>query len=94
MTEITITTNRVPRDVIYGDELSPVEREEHDYLGDDIDTAAFFRYKGSVFYIGDFMRVPDSLDGWDGYQSDTYFSGIVVKYVDHGDRVIVGRYYS
>jgi hypothetical protein len=30
--------------------------------------------------------------GWDGYRSDSYFSGIVVRYVDDGERVIAGLY--
>ena len=33
--------------------------------------------------------------GWDGYQSDSYFSGILVKYVlSCCGEIIVGRYMS
>lgn len=34
----------------------------------------------------------DTWKNWDGYQSDTFFSGVLVKFVDL-DQVIVGRYY-
>jgi hypothetical protein len=41
------------------------------------------------------MRVdPEDLAGWNGYQSDSFFSGMVVRYVtkDHDQLVVVGRY--
>ena len=35
----------------------------------------------------------DSLKGWEGYSSDSYFSGTLVKYIDD-DSVIMGWYCS
>lgn len=55
------------------------------------------RYKGEWYCMEDFMRVPrdgELLLEWDGYLNDTYFSGVLVKFVDNGERVIFGRYYS
>lgn len=96
-----IKTNHVPRDLIYGYELSEKERKEFDYLKDEesderLDTHQFFRYKGEVYDPSDFMRATDIADlkGWDGYASDSYFSGTVIKYVDAFERVIVGTYFS
>lgn len=31
---------------------------------------------------------------WHGIQTNTYFSGVVVRYVDAGERIIVGRIYA
>jgi len=72
------------------------------------DSASFFRYRGELYDIGEFSRIippgskrchpmecgsPDFI-GWDGYVSDSYFSGMLIKYVDNGERVIVARYCS
>lgn len=99
MTDAKVTTNNIPRDVIYGYELTESERAEFDYLnwtGDDSEGAmrSFFRYKGELYDLGDCMRVEpmNSLcAGWDGYFGETYFSAVVVRYVDDFERVVVGR---
>jgi hypothetical protein len=103
MDELTIVTNNVPRDVLYAWDLTLGERAEFDYLdfaaierGED--SASFFRYKGDVYDLGEFMRwdgVPYSpLAVWDGYQSDTFFSGLLVRYCEDFEQVVVARYYS
>jgi hypothetical protein len=101
MSEIRIVTNNVPRDIVEAYELNASERAEFDYLNwaaieADEDSASFFRYRGDLYDLGNFMRVSDSaaMAGWDGYASDSYFSGTLVKYVEDGERIIVGRYYA
>ena len=102
---ITITTNNHRREIVYWWELSDSERNEFDWIKCSVtlteDEAEFFRYKGDVYCLSDIMRVPDGMfPGWDGYENDTFFSGILVKYpveewgeID-SDHVIVGMYYS
>src|SRR5690606_105571 len=98
MTGITVRTNHVPRDTVDAWELNEQEREEFDYLdwpaierGEA--SASFVRYRGTLYDLGEFMSThthgPD-LQWWDGYLSETFFSAIVVKYVDD-ERVIVGQ---
>lgn len=103
-----VTTNNVPRDVVEAYELTPTERAEFDYLdwaaierGED--SASFFRYRGNVYDLGEFSSswglsresgMPADLASWHGYISDSYFSGIVVRYTDDHERVIVGTFYS
>ena len=99
-----VKTNNVPRDLIGWEALSKKERQEFDYLLEDMrDEAEFFRYKGRVYDANEFMRCRDDSElgkaGWDGYNSDSYFSGIVMRFPREGrdydyDRVIVGTYYS
>lgn len=106
-----IITNNVPRDVLYAHELTPDERKEFDYLDWDKlekgeDSASFFRYKGQLYDLGDGFEstnqygrpVSEDFVGWDAYQSDSFFSGILIKWAgDGGDRydyIIVGRYYT
>jgi hypothetical protein len=89
-----IRTNNVPRFTIDGFYLTPKEREQFDYLTD-AQGGLFFRYKGNVYDIADFMRCEsDELKAWDGYASGSYFHGVLIKLVDDGERVIVGQYFS
>ena len=78
------------------------------------DSAEFFRYRGQLYPLSDFSRIvpigsgdsnmfvmrtddPDML-AWDGYASDSFFSGIVIRWArdDRGEpdygQVIVGTY--
>ena len=95
MSELTIKTNHVPRTIEQGFELSPNELAEFDYL-EDAENAQFFRYKGAVYDLGEFFHTRSTRfeQFWDGYQSDSFFSGLLIRYVDNFERVIVARYYS
>lgn len=100
---IRIITNNVPRPVIYGYELSQAERDEFDY----IDWAAvdagetspeFVRYRGDLHDLGEFSTTSelrlDEMQAWHGYKSDSFFSGLVVRYSDDFEYVTVGLYLS
>lgn len=95
-----IRTNRHPRDVLTGADLTDKEQKEFDYIdfegGHD---GSFVRYKGVVYDLGEFQQVTDVMRNchgfaaWDRFQSDSYFSGVLIKYVDDFERVIVGTYF-
>lgn len=103
MSELTIITNNVPRFTVDAYELTLEERKEFDYLNWEAiekgeDSATFFRYKGEVYDLGEFqvsrgMPGFSPLCNWDGYHNDSFFSGIVVRYVDD-ESIVVGRFYS
>jgi hypothetical protein len=97
---VKIITNNVPRDIIDAWDLTRAEREEFDFVDWDAveagnDNPEFFRYKGNLHYLGDFMRWDgcenEELLKWDGYSSDTYFSGLLVRYA--GDEHVVAWFY-
>lgn len=102
--ELTIITNHVPRLILEAYELSAKERAEFDYLDWDAiergeESASFIRYKGTLYDLGDLERADlppyHPLAQWDAFVSDTFFSGVVFRYVkDDYDHVICGRYYS
>lgn len=103
MARLTIKTNNVPRDIIDAYELTHKEREQFDYLDwgsldDGGDSASFVRYKGMTYDLAEFTAIGNggelSNAGWHGAAGDSYFSGVLIKIVDGGERVIVGRYYS
>ena len=96
----TFTTNHHPRPIIDGWELAPTERQSFDYIdwpaverGED--SASFVRYQGELIDLGDVMRAGEDMRalGWDGFNSDSFFSGLAFRYMDvDGDQcVIVAR---
>lgn len=105
MSGVRVITNNVPRDILHWQELTDSERAEFDYVDTDKrrDNFRAFRYQGEVYDLGEFVstwsdqtlsnNTPDVFDGWDGYHSDSFFSGgMVVRYVDRFEMVVVGRY--
>lgn len=98
----TVKTNNQPRDILYWYDLSEKEKAEFDYINvDNQECAQFVKYKGWIYDLNEFIRVepeklPHSspLKGWHGYTSDTFFSGVLVKYASDCERVILGRFYS
>ena len=93
MTKVTIITNNQPRDILYGFNLPEKYRKEFDYLTDEeyVDQT-FFIYKRQAYSLREFMRT-DIFKDWHGACSDSFFSGVLVKIINDGDSVIVGRYY-
>lgn len=98
-----VITNNVPRDIVDGFELSADERAQFDYVDwagieDGSASASFIRYRGEVVDLGEFEvwdnPASPTRNGWDGVRPDSYFSGLVVRYVDNFERVVVGRYFA
>ena len=93
-----IITNNQPRLILWSWDLSDKELAEFDYMDDEEkEFAQFFRYKGVVYDFGEFSAVRNNtvfgeLSQWHGYRSDSFFSGLVVKYTDDCESIIVGRY--
>lgn len=51
---------------------------------------ASFRYKNNRYFLSEFMACPTIFDGFtefDGYMSDSFFSGILIKLSEDGDAV-------
>lgn len=98
-----IITNNQPRHLILKCELSAKEQKEFDYLDT---TDALFRYKGALYPIRDFVRIVPRAEAsgyvhpadegspllaWHGIYTESYFSGVVIKYLPEEESVIVGR---
>jgi hypothetical protein len=100
MERVEITTNNVPRKIIDAWDLSESERNQFDYLNwpaieAGTNSASFFRYRGELYDLGEFMRYEGQLAelrAWHGYMSDSFFSGMLVQYTD-GEHVIIATYY-
>jgi hypothetical protein len=102
MGEIKIQTNNHERLIVDAYELAAGERAEFDYLDWDAidkgeDSASFIRYHGVTYDLGEFQTTHGMPEfsprvAWDGYLSDSFFSGIVVRYSDDMDHVVVGTF--
>ena len=95
-----VISNHQPRSVLYWWDLSEKERSEFDYLETELqrEFARFVRYKGEVISLEEFTLIGNAypeLSGWQAIRTDSYFSGIVAKYLDSdGDQIILGTCFS
>lgn len=94
MSELTIRTNGHYHPVLCWEDLTAKECAEFDK--EVFYNSSFFRYRGWVYTLEDFMRVDNNalFTGWDGYLSKSAFSGVLVKYSNCGDAVKVATYLS
>ena len=103
MSTLTIKTDNRPRDLksIF-DYSVPTQvkiRKQFDYYSEEeLAELMLFSYRDIIYNLNDFMRIEgDNLlkeQGWEGYSSDSYFSGVCVRFTEDNDQVIVGTYYS
>ena len=96
---ITIKTNGHARELkSYAELPAGVAAREFDYVGEltEADDAAydsrFFEYRGSWYDTQEFQRVPSdasSFEGWDGVQTESYFSAVLIRYPFEWDGMTV-----
>lgn len=99
---LKITTNNQPRVPFALHDLPLKVQQEFDYIDKDDYSERFVKYRGVWYDVFDTMAVRTSrggspmteFDGWDSFLSETFFSGVLFKWIDDGDSVIVGSYYS
>jgi len=88
--------------IIYGYELSDKWKKEFDYYDEEeLDGNMFFSYKGWIYDMGEFMRVDSNNSPFeecpikfDGYKSDSFFSGILIRFSDDNEFVKAYTYIS
>ena len=106
----TVTTNGHARELLAYAELTDKERADFDYITEDESwDYRFARYRGSVIDVSDMQAItvspaslsfgvnvaPESpLAAWHGLASDSYWSGIVVRYCDDNEYVVIGCYFN
>ena len=91
-----IKTNNRSYPILYWSDLSLKEKKEFDYLKDPEENGyMFFRYKKQVYSIESFLACThEEFKGWNGYHSDSFFSGILIKFNDDEVSLKVAIYYS
>lgn len=95
---VKITSDKKWKYLKSGDELPKKWRKEFDYLtNEQYGDTRFAQYRGHYYDVQEFARfegADSGFRGWDGYSSDTYFSGIVIKLSTYGELYKIGRYYQ
>lgn len=91
---LNIITNNQYRELLDSHDVpKKVLKDNFDHL-EECDHG-FFKYRGNWYHISDFLRVNhDQFTDYDGYLSDSFFSGVLVKFSDCGDAVKIARFYS
>ena len=94
---MNVITNNRPRMLLTWAELPEgIGESEFDYV-EDRHAPRFFNYRGVWYDIFEFDYISDQpcyapfRGKWDGVQTDSFFSGIVLRWFDD-EFVIVGRY--
>ena len=101
-----IISNGVRRPIVWGHELTPKEVAWFKDLFNDVEDRTYVRYKGETYLMDDFSRIvpqgkprynplevlsmSKEMDKWDGFLSDSFFSGVVVRYSDDPEMVVMG----
>ena len=97
MSELKITTNYHWREPVTFFDMPKKEQEWFDYVtGEDRYGPHFFCYRDAWYDLSQFMRTNGdmfgNLAGWHRYQSDSFFSGVVVRCSKDGETIQIGRY--
>lgn len=96
MDKITIKSNHHIYDLKPYTELPVKERKWFGYI-EDAFVPRFVCYKGNWYDVHDMMRSSQDMfpEYWHGYLSDSFFSGILVRFEgEDPDQVVMGTYYS
>lgn len=100
MNPLTIKTNHQFRQILDWYELTEKEQLEFDYI--EGGSGSFVRYKNWTYDLGEFMSTDrdihmgheiSPIKAWHGYQSDSFFSGVLVTYSDDYETVKLATYY-
>lgn len=96
---LTIRTNNVPRDIIYYNDLTKFEQQEviDNYGTSGCNSWSGFRFKGFLYNLDDFTTTAytsGDLKDWQAVYCESAFSGVLIKLVDNGERVVVGMYFT
>ena len=93
---IEIIGNGHEKPLLSWHELTEKEKKEFDYDG--MENDLFFRYRNWIHTLSDIMYIDKNTPAWmqafDGYSSDSFFSGILVTLTEDSDYIKVYTYIS
>jgi hypothetical protein len=93
---VTIKTDHKWRDLVYRSDVpADVLADQFSYQNAEEVLDGFFCYRGYWYHLDRFMVCDsDDLKNWDGYASDSYFSGVLIRLSPDGEQIKIGSYYS
>lgn len=92
-----ITTNNHWREFKYAHEVPTDVIEWNDHLNEDERCDGWINYCRHWYHLSDFLRITnasDEMSQWHGYRSDSFFSGILIRLSDDGERYQIATYIS
>ena len=102
--DITIMTDHKWKQFKYGYEVPKhVLNDDYDHLNEDEKLDGWIKYRRRWYHISDFMSCHNSIQssnnpfkvlGYDGYLSDSFFSGVLIKLADDGECYQIAIYIS
>ena len=98
MEELCDPTKKIsgqPQQIKYDYEVPKKVLDDYDWLDEDDKAIGWIKHRKRWYHLSDFMRADkDSpmFPKWDGYHSDSFFSGVLVKFTDDGDGVYIRTY--
>jgi hypothetical protein len=92
-----IKTNNHWRLFLNGNQLPKRVRKQFDHLNDEeFNCGSFVKYKGYFYEMSDFLRLPQgnlsATKDWDGYHTDGYWSGVLIKVSPDGDHYKIATF--
>ena len=86
-----IVTNNSYRELLDYNDLTT--KEKVDIGMENMEEGRFFRYRGSIYDLSEFIRSDSFGEEWQGVLHLTYDSGVLVAVSACGDGIKVGRFF-
>ena len=100
---IDIITDHKWKQFKYSNEVPKSVLNDYDWLDEDEKFDGWINYRKNWYHISDFMSCHNTIHsrnnpfkkfGYDGYLSDSFFSGVLIKTSDCGDGYKIATYLS
>ena len=94
-----IVTDHKWRSFKFGYEVpAKIRQSDFDWLEEGEEFDGFINYRGRWYHLSEFMRIEDKTSplhvaDWQGYHSDSYSSGTVIKVSPDGERYQIGKFF-
>ena len=97
--DLKIITDNKWKNFKYGNEVdSRKDYADYDHLSEDEKYDRWIIYRKSLYHLSDFLRInsnsPFNSKKWEGYLSDSFFSGILIKVSQDGEQYKIALYMS
>ena len=70
--------------------------KDYDWMDENDKGDGWIIYLRRLYNLSDFMRIENipEFSGWNGYHSDSFFSGVLIKVSQDGEQYKIGTYFS
>lgn len=102
MGKLEIITDHKWKMFKYRDEVPQKQVNDYDWLSEEEKTDGWIWYRKRVYHISEFMDLNNKFHNpnhpfpapWNGYISDSFFSGILIEISEDGEMYRIGTYLS